>query len=192
MALKLITPPSAEPLDLPTAKAHLRVDGTDDDALITSMITTARRYCEGFQNRAYITQVWEMWLDSWPDDDKIEIDLPPLQSVISVKYYGTDDTEYTLAATEYMVDTVSFKGRVILRYGKTWPTITLRPANAIVIRFQAGYGDAATNVPAEAKQAMLLIIGHLYANREETVEKALSSIPLGAKDLLSMSRVMPL
>jgi hypothetical protein len=36
---------------------------------------------------------------------------------------------------------------------------------------------------------MLLIIGHLYENRENTVEANLRTIPLGAKALLQIDRV---
>lgn len=150
MALRLVTPPSIEPLDLTTAKSHLRVDITDDDNLITTLIPAAREYCEAFQNRAYITQTWEMWLDSWPEGNEIRIPRPPLQSVSSIKYYGTDDTEYTFDAANYFVDTESEPGRVVLKYGKSWPTITLRPTNGICVTFIAGYKVYQGTVNVEA------------------------------------------
>jgi hypothetical protein len=49
----------------------------DDD--ITGIITAARLACEKFQNRTYVTQTWELWLDGWPDKDYIELPLPPIQ-----------------------------------------------------------------------------------------------------------------
>jgi len=51
----------------------------EEDDLITALIVAAREYAEGFQNRAYITQTWQLWLDDWPGRDYIEIPLPPLQ-----------------------------------------------------------------------------------------------------------------
>jgi uncharacterized phiE125 gp8 family phage protein len=146
MALKLITPPTREPVSLALAKSHLRVDSTDDDNLIAGLITAARVYCEQFQNRAYLEQVWDLWLDAWPDEDHIDIPLPPLQSVTSIKYYDTDDTEYTFGTDYYDVDTKSFNGRAVLKYGETWPTETLRPSNGIVIRFVCGYATYAATV----------------------------------------------
>ncbi|MEW5921571.1 MAG: head-tail connector protein [Bacillota bacterium] len=191
MALSLVTAPAVEPVDLASAKTHLRVDGTDEDVLITALITAAREYCEGFQNRACITQTWDLWLDSFPSEDYIRIPLPPLQSVASVKYYGTDNAEYTMAAADYFVDNKSEPGRLVLAYGKSWPSTTLRPVNGIVVRFTAGHGDA-TNVPQAIKQAMLLLIGHWYANREAVLTGSISKeIEFAVKSLLWMCRVMP-
>ncbi len=192
MALKLITPPEAEPVTLLEAKSHLRVNTSDEDNLITNLIIVAREYCESYQNKVYITQTWELWIDRWPGGDKIEIPLPPLQSIESIKYYDTADTEYTFAATEYLVDVVSFIGRVILKYGKTWPTITLRPDIAICVKFKAGYGDI-TKVPQKVKQAMLLLIGHWYENREAVITGSASKeIAFAVNALLNLDRVVPI
>jgi uncharacterized phiE125 gp8 family phage protein len=89
------------------------------------------------------------------------------------------------------VDTKSEPGRVSLAYSKSWPTTTLRPINGVCVEFEAGYGDAATDVPYRVKQAMLLLIGHLYEHREQSTEKALSEIPFGVKALLGLDRVVP-
>ena len=91
----LKTPPAIEPVTLEELKDHLRVDSVDEDALLTGLLAAAREWCEGFQNRAYITQTLQLWLDEWPAGNAIVLPRPPLQSVASVKYYGTDDTEYT-------------------------------------------------------------------------------------------------
>jgi len=155
-----------EPLSLDDVKLHLRVDDDTEDELINSLITTAREYCEGFQRRAYLTQTQELWLDSFPSAGYIKLPLPPLQSVTHIKYYGTDDTEYTFTSDDYFADTKSEPGRVSLGHGKTWPSTTLRPVNGVGIEYVAGYGDAASDVPEKVRQAMLLLISHWYENRE--------------------------
>ena len=148
MALNLITPPSREPLSLALAKSHLKIDSTftDDDNLIQGLITAARVHCEGFQNRAYLEQTWDLWIDRFPTENYIDIPLPPLQSVTSVKYYDTDDTEATFSTDDYDVDTKGYVGRVVLKYGETWPSTVLRPSNGVVIRFVAGYETYSSTV----------------------------------------------
>lgn len=193
IALKLVTPPTIEPVTLDEAKLHLKVDGADDDNSILGLITAAREYCEGFQNRAYITQTWQLWLDSWPNGSVIPIPRPPLQSVASVLYYGADGAEYTMAAAEYFVDDKSEPGRLALNYYKTWPAVTLWPANGVCVEFTAGYGDGAEAVPQKVKQAMLLLIGQWYENREAAIAGIVSGeIEFAVRSLLWLDRVVPI
>src|SRR5204863_7116583 len=92
MSLQLITPPAIEPVTLAEAKAHLKVDTADDDALIAAQIAAARASAEWHLGRALITQSWIQWRDCWPADGIIELSLPPLQSVASVTTYARDNT----------------------------------------------------------------------------------------------------
>jgi uncharacterized phiE125 gp8 family phage protein len=66
MGLRQITPPAAEPLSLIEAKAHLRVDFPDDDALILGLITASRYAAENICRRVLVTQSWELTLDGFP------------------------------------------------------------------------------------------------------------------------------
>lgn len=66
MALRLTAVPAEEPVTLVQAKAHLRVDVIDDDALITNLIVAARIHAENICRRAFVTQKWDLWLDSFP------------------------------------------------------------------------------------------------------------------------------
>ena len=193
MSLKIVTAPALEPISLDEAKLHLRVDLDDatEDALINSLITTARQYCEGYQRRNYITQTWELWLDDFPPLIYINIPLPPLQSVTHVKYYGTDDTEYTFSSDDYFVDTKSEPGRVSLGYIKQWPSTTLRPVNGVCVTFVAGYGDADTDIPQSVKQAMLLLIAAWYEQREAFTTSGIniSVVPMAVDALLWLDRI---
>jgi uncharacterized phiE125 gp8 family phage protein len=190
MGLKLVTPPAAEPLTLAEAKAHLRVDSASEDDLITGLIKAAREWCEEYQNRAYITQTWDLCLDAFPESPSY-LPKPPLQSIASFKYYDKEGTEHVFDAADYVVDTAGFKGRISLAYGKSWPSVTLQPMNGVVIQFVAGYGDAVTDVPERIRSAIKLLIGHLYENREATSIKALSEVPFAIYALLGLDRIWP-
>ncbi|ADK13442.1 head-tail connector protein [Clostridium ljungdahlii] len=189
MALKIITPPAVEPITLEEAKQHLRVTGSDDDIILLSMIRQAREFCEDFQNRKYITQTLEMVLDSFPNDNYISFkNCSPVQSVESVKYYDSGGREYIFDSSNYIVDTDSFVNRIVLGYCKLWPTIALQTANAVRVRFTAGFGDKPENVPETVKWAMVLHMRLLYddykPDERTKIEEARNS-------LLSMNRVIP-
>lgn len=169
---------------------------SQEDDLLNSLITAAREYCEAFQNRAYLTQTWELWLDEWPEKDYIELPRPPLASVTTLKYYETDDTENiayqpageTPVGTDiYYTDVKSEPGRLCLKYGESWPSDTLRPYNGICVTFVAGE-SAASSVKKKWKQAMLLLIGDLYENREAAGTIEIKENP-AAKALLWQDRI---
>jgi len=184
--LKIKTAPTVEPLSLMEAQEHLRLDVDDDAGLVTRLIKTAREFCESYQNRAFLTQTWYLWLDEWPD--YFEIPLPPLISVTAVTYYNTSNVMATVSAADYYVDSNSEPGEIHLAYGKYWPTTTLREKNGICVEFVCGYGATPSTVPQVVIQAMLLLIGHWYENREALSEKPLSSIPMAVDSLLWQNR----
>lgn len=183
-ALNRTTPPSSEPLTLVEAKAHLRVSTSDDDTLISGLITATRLVCEEFTTRALITQGWRLWLDQFPGDSIpwwdgmregaharltvnrfINIPRAPLQSISAVTLYNDDDSSTIFSPALYFVDNAAEPGRLALRNNASWPT-PVRMTNGINIDFVAGYGDASA-VPQTLKQGMLVHIGQLYEHRGE-------------------------
>lgn len=154
-----------EPLSLTETKTFLRVSSSTDDTYITNLITTARNTAENFLNRALINQTWTLYLDEFPEGRDIILPLAPLSSVTSVKYYNASNVLTTLTEnTDYYVDAKSQPGRVVLPETLSWPTTYEKP-NAIEIKFVAGYGAAASNIPKPILQGMLLHISDLYDNR---------------------------
>ena len=86
------------------------------------------------------------------------------------------------------MDSKSQPGRVSLAYGKSWPADTLRPTNGVCITFVAGYGSAASAVPATACYAILLLMGHYYENREAASSTQVYQAPLSVDALLWQER----
>lgn len=187
MPLKIITTPDSEPVTLSEAKMHLRETLPDNDTLINSLITAARQWAENFTGRALLTQTWDYLLDAFTDE-AIVLPFPPLQSVTSIKYIDASGVEQTLATSEYVVDTASQPGVVRLAYGKSWPSARAQ-ANAVAIRFAAGYGNASA-VPGAIKSACLLMIGELYERREHGIAgTVISVVPVSAEYLLFPYRI---
>lgn len=202
MILKLATAPSAEPLSVSLVKLWLKLDSMAEDSLFDNLIASARAMCEEFTRRSFITSVWDLWLDRFPPYSRgiwfdgvvqshyntlmitsgvIRIPRPPLISITHIKTYNTSNIEATFAAASYLADVYSEPGRVALNDGYSWPT-ELRLTNAINVRFSAGYGATAGDVPAPIKQAMLLVVAQLYEDRGDG---AAQELPKKAKELLS-------
>lgn len=195
MGLKLITPATTYPVTLAEAKAHLNVDDSEYDALIDLYIAAATDDAENFTGRAFYDQVWDYYLDAFPDDDT-PIGLPrsPLIEVSGLFYRDSAGVEQTFGASGYGVDLATDPGRVSLVYGGAWPSAQ-DVANAVRIRFRSGYVDQdvspeSGNVPAAIKAAILLTVGTLYMQRETVViGQTAAMIPWSAEQLLRPYRV---
>lgn len=168
MALILLTAPTIEPVSLAEAKLHLRVDISTDDTLIETLITAARQHLETLcrPRIAMITQTWQYIADCWPSSDTLELRPWPLQSVSSISYTDEDGMTATFSSANYLVDTSSEPGRIRLKSAASWPTVSLRELNGLVIQFVAGWGADGSTVPAPLRQALLLLVAHWYENRE--------------------------
>lgn len=159
MKYAVTTAPTVEPVALADAKIHLRTvtgDTSEDSAIITPLLTAAREYCENATGRALVEQTIKAYPDSW---GLWRLPRPPITTITSVKYYDTDDTEYTLAATDYQFDAVD--GQILILEA---PTVELRKLNPIVVEYTAGYSTC----PKTIRQAMLLLIAYWYAERGDT------------------------
>lgn len=192
MRTVLVTPPATEPVTLDQAKQHLRVDHDADDTLITTLIEAARHLVEGRLKQSLVTQTWDFYLDGWYEEvlnyypgryaarEVVYLAKGPVQSVASVKYLDGSGVLATWAPSEYIV-TPGLPGRITPAYSRTFPT-TLPVVDSVVIRYTAGY----STVPGNLRAAMLLVIGHLYENREETISGTIiSELPLGVEALLA-------
>jgi uncharacterized phiE125 gp8 family phage protein len=155
-------------LSLAEAKLHLRVDGTAEDSLITSLIVAARRDIETMSLHKLISQTWDWYMDDWPGFP-LKVPFPPLQSVTGVYYTLEGASEATWASSNYIVDAYSVPGRIVLQSTASAPSGQLVEANGVKIRFVCGFGAAGTSVDERARQAMLLLIGHYYEHREEVI-----------------------
>lgn len=186
-----IAEPVEEPLTIDEAKLHLRVDGTDEDAHIMNLITAAREEAERVTHRSFITQSWRRYLDCWPATSMIPLQRAPLQSVTSVKYTDEDGAQTTLATSSYLVSANgNERGEIRFKRSFSYPSVTLQEVDAIEVEFVAGYGDP-SDVPQLFKQAMLLMIGHWYENREEVVITpgvVAVEVPMAAKSILFNNR----
>lgn len=189
VALDIVTHPAVEPLTTAEAKTHLRVDGSTEDTLIAAYVTAARAFYEEATWRALVTQTWALRLEAWPLGDCLPLPRPPLQSVTSIVYTDSDGTTTTMSSGDYTVYAQD-PGRVWLGYGKSWPSATLRPGPSIVVTFVAGYGVAASVMEID-KQAIRLLLGHFYENREEVVAIpgiSLAQLPLAAQSIIRLRR----
>ena len=160
---------------------------TVENDLLDAIVKAARGYCEDFTRRSFVTTVLTLSLDSFP----AEIVLPraPVQAVNTIKYLNTAGTQVTLDDSLYRVDVTDEPTRITPAYGCTWPS-TYGVISAVEVEFDAGYGDAATDVPDGIRTAIKLLAAQWYENREASGPDSVKEAPLAVKSLLWQHRAM--
>lgn len=194
--LTLITPPQVEPVTDAQMVQALGIgacDSTDanDIAYIKSLITAAREYCEDYQNRAFLTQTWEMSLDEFPF---YEIKLPKgnLQSIDEFVYVTEDLVEHALTTpADYLYSRRGIIGRIVPNV--TWTGETLTPLDGVRITFTCGYSTLEM-IPKKTIQAIMLLVNHWYNHRTplDDVRTAPQEIAFTLTALLDMDRLVML
>lgn len=169
MQLVLQTAPVSEPVTVDELAQHLRIDEYDSSSSteLESFIQAASEHVEEITSRALFTQTWNYYIDKFPSCNSLKLPFGNLQSVTHVKYTDSDGTETTMTvSTEYLVETNGNQcGRIVLPYYVSWPSFTAYPSNPIVVQFVCGWDDT-DDIPEKYKQAIKLICGDFYDNRE--------------------------
>jgi uncharacterized phiE125 gp8 family phage protein len=171
--LQKIVDAVTEPVSVDEAKAHLRVDGTLDDAYIAVLITAARTDAENRLQRSLTETTWRVTLDHFPDE--IMLPMPKALEVMEVQYIATDGTPVVLDPLTYSLDNVREPAWIVPNFGSEWPS-TRDQINAVRVTYKAGYLLGGTNeqqraaVPAPIRQWMFLAIGRMYEFREASLQ----------------------
>lgn len=177
MGLITITPPATEPVTLAEVKEYLRLDGNEHDNILSALISSARMYCEAFQNRLFAPQTLEYTQDKWTFP--IYLPKPPCISVSSFSYIDENDDVFYF--NDYAVEMTPNYTKIVQKRNMALPTIALREVAGIRIRYTTGY----ETIPSHIKLAILLFIGHRFENPE------VESVPAAVHHLLWPDRVVP-
>jgi uncharacterized phiE125 gp8 family phage protein len=156
-SLRVITPPTAEPVTLAETRTHLRVTHSYHDSLIAGYIFTARQWIEDVTGRAFLTKTLEMTMDAFPWDGVILLPRTPVASISSVKYVDGAGVLQTIDSADYQLDANTIPSRLVPAYEKSWPT-PRGTVGCVQVRFVAG----GTDMPWPLRQAILLHVEGQY------------------------------
>ncbi len=171
-SLEEVTPPAVEPLDLADVKTYLRIDHSSDDGLLGSTIAAVREVCETTTGLSLINRSYNLFLDVW-NSDVLPLPKSPVAEVSAINVYASDDTASTYDASNYYLDNKEINARIVVKRGSVTP-LAGREVNGIEVKYTAGFGATANDIPDLLKQGMMQLVAHLYEHRGDNLDRALS------------------
>lgn len=156
-----------EPISLEAAKMHIRTvigDTTEDEHILRPLISAAREFAENTTGVSWAEQTIDAYPEGW---GVIRLPRPPVREVLGITYRDEQGEEHVLEPDRYAVDRIGAK-----IYIKDPPTAVLDVGHPIKVTYTAGKGE----LPQTVRQAMLLLIGHWYNNREAVVVGSAASV----------------
>ncbi|MCZ4341522.1 head-tail connector protein [Sphingomonadaceae bacterium G21617-S1] len=179
--------PTGEVVDLESAKLFLRVDGDDEDSFIAGAIAAAIQHVESYTGTRLLEQTVELRAGAFADLNHLPIG--PIRSISAITYLDFQGVAQTMAPERYSLCGAGLERGIRPAFAVTWPS-TWRVADALTVTAIVGYGEA--EIPAPVKQAILLLLGDYYTNRQDTVIARGGSpapMPNGVETLLANFRL---
>lgn len=186
--LERVNAPSIDPVSIAECKRHMRIEHSDDDEIIGSLINVAVNYLDvtGMLGKAMITQTWAEYVDFHATT--VHLSITPVQSVSSIQYYDVNNVLQTdTLSNYYIIGTKGYK-TIYPKSGYSWP-VTFKRDDAIKITYVVGFGDTAESVPETVRHAIKMLVANYYENRENELIGTISkTLPFGVEQLIAMER----
>lgn len=198
MLVTRLTQLEPEVITLEEAKAHMRIDHSDDDAKIAAFILAALAYISERTGRTMGPIDFRASVANW--FSRLRLPYHPVRAVESVAYVGTDGLEVTIGPSNWSWVRDEGCAYVHLKPSFSQPALAdreeveLRPVR---VYFSAGYDLASATgsgedpelaCPDNLRQAALMLVAHYYEMREAAGEE-LKVVPFGVEAILVQMRV---
>lgn len=174
-------------ITLEEAKTHLRVEHDDENALIETLISAAYTHAEHVTGRSIREQTKTVVLDKFPPAARaIQLPWTPVIEITSLDYADPEGNPANIDAATLRLDGRQLYPVLMPQFGTEWPA-TIDEPEAVIIAARVGY----ESTPDDIRQALLLLIGHLYEHREAAViGVSTTELPMGVGMLLGPYRIM--
>jgi uncharacterized phiE125 gp8 family phage protein len=166
--IRTVTPTAEIPLavSLAQAKAHLRVEGDEDDELITDYLRAAQGAVERHTGQVLSPRVLRWTAAGFPRlPAPVRLWRTPVTGIVSVKYLDRDGTLTTIDADAWRWDE-TMGDALLPALAAEWPSDVSTEAGmgAVRVEFEAGYEDGL--VEPDLLAAVKLTVASMYLDRE--------------------------
>lgn len=208
---KVTEKPLIFPVSKDEVKAQIGLNDSYQDSFIETLIAAATDFCENYLGRKFIDQELTLYLDKWIYETNdlfwngtiqapesiltgrgwVELDWRPCQSITEITTFDRTNNETIYDSSNYMLDNNDddMLSRIWLNEGSVLPS-NIRVVNGYKVRYRAGYGTAASDVPAMIRQSIIMMVAFMFENRGDCSDMGQSFIGSGVADLLNTYKTL--
>lgn len=171
------------PISLARGRAHLRIDWQGEDDLVFLLLRAAVETIELHIGRVLSRKVFTEWAARFPcgSGERITLLRSPVIEIDGITYVDTAGEVQELALEDFR----SIEGEpwsIIPPIAGSFPSTEPDREDAVRVAYVAGYEAGAC--PPALQSAVLLLLGHLYQNRESVnVGNIVTELPMGVRFL---------
>lgn len=192
----ILTAPTALPVTVAQAKAHLRIDASDEDDVVERYLRAAIGFVQTKASVVLAPTTLQQRFDYWPG--LVKLARGPVRDVREVAYLDEDGAEQEVAEASWMWEPTDEGADFWLVSDFDRPSLQEDRRGTVRITFDAGFDDPndtgsgddpSLTLPDELVQAVLLMTGHFFENREAVSAVALHTVELAVDALIHSTRV---
>jgi uncharacterized phiE125 gp8 family phage protein len=181
----------ATALPIADLRDHLRLGsgfGEDglQDGLMEAYLRAAVAAIEARIGKVLIPRMFNWALECWRDPAAQALPVAPVQSVSALTLFDMTGAATVIAGTAYRL-VIDLHRPKLAAMGAALPTIPT--GGRAEVRFLAGFGAGWLDVPADLRQAVLLLAAEYYENRHEMGLRE-QALPFGIMALIERWRTV--
>lgn len=183
MKTTVIVPPEGEPVALSAVKDYLRIGHEGEDALVGSLIGSARARLEAELDMALVARALNLRLDAWPAQlaaRGLLLRPGPVTALVDVVSFD-DEGAGEVVTPRFILS----GGRLRLRPWSFLPAVF--PGGHVDIVFETGFG-AAGSIPDDLQLAVKMLAAIGYRLRDGGRESDEDALPADIDELLAPYR----
>lgn len=182
-------PTIALPID--QFKDHLRLgtgfaDDAVQDAVLENYLRSAMAAIEARTGKIMLSRQFMWSLTAWRNLSQQAFPIAPISAITSVKALDRLDVATVVDPAKYKLEKDDHRPQ-ILSIGGCLPSINI--GGSVEIVFDAGYGTAWGDLPADLSHAAMLLAAHYYENRHINAMQD-AGMPFGVTTLIERYRTV--
>jgi len=191
MMLTEQTPVPEAALPVAAFRDHLQLgsgfsdDGVQDPVLATCL-RAAMAAIEAQTDKALLTRTFQYEVSAWRDIGRQELPIAPVASVSAFSVTDLLGNTEAIGTEAYRLVPDFYRPVII---AKGWSLPVIPTGGTAAITFEAGFGSAWDDVPADIGQAVLMLAAHFYDNRSAMAVRG-KALPHGIESLVRRYRPM--